>query len=122
MLATSLVTEATAGNHQPWRAYRQDPKGPPVTAPSHATTTTDPPASQLIELDNRGRTTIRIGDHDRYRATRLADGTLVLEPVYVLTQDELILRSHPDLEARIENAMRDPTQWVRRPRPTVKDS
>jgi hypothetical protein len=94
-----------------------------LTTPSRTdtTTTTDPPPSQVIELDSRGRTTIRIGDHDRYRATRLADGTLILEPVFVLTQDELILRSHPDLERRIEDAMRDPTQWVRRPRPTVKD-
>lgn len=80
----------------------------------------DPP-SQLVELDSRGRTTIRLGDQGRYRATKLADGTLVLEPVIVLTQDELILRSHPELEARIEESLRDPTQWVRRPRPQTKD-
>jgi hypothetical protein len=73
--------------------------------------------TQLIELDARRRTTIRLGHHDRYRVQELENGTLILEPVLVLTEDELILRRNPDLEARIERSMRDPAVRTRRKRP-----
>jgi hypothetical protein len=76
---------------------------------------------QLVELDNRRRTTIRAGHHNRYRVTELENGTLILEPVFVLTEDEIILRQHPDLEARIERSMRDPAVRTRRERPVRKD-
>jgi hypothetical protein len=74
--------------------------------------------TQLIELDGRRRTTIRPGRHNRYRVQELENGTLILEPVLVLTEDELILRQNPDLEARIERSMRDPATRTRRERPT----
>lgn len=77
--------------------------------------------TQLIELDARRRTSIRLGHHDRYRVTEYSDGTLLLEPVFVLTKDELTLRANPDLERQMEEALRDPTQLVRRPLPTPKD-
>lgn len=84
---------------------------------------TSPPTTpqSVIELDARRRTTIRLGHHDRYRVTEYPDGSLLLEPVFVLTQDELILRANPELEARIERTMHDPSQWVKRPLPAVKD-
>lgn len=77
--------------------------------------------TQLIELDARRRTTIRAGHHDRYRVTERSDGSLLLEPVFILTRDELILRANPDLERNMEDALRDPSQRVRRPLPTPKD-
>lgn len=76
---------------------------------------------QLIEVDARRRTTLRAGHHDRYRVTEYDNGALLLEPVFVLTQDELVLRANPDLEASMEEALRDPSQRVRRPLPKPKD-
>lgn len=76
---------------------------------------------QVIDLDARRRTTIRLGHHDRYRVTEMNDGTLLLEPVYVLTKDEIILRANPELEARIERSVRDPAVRTQRPRPVPKD-
>lgn len=73
--------------------------------------------TQLIELDSRRRTTIRLGRHDRYRIRELENGTLILEPVVILTEDELALRQHPDLEARIARSMRDPAARTSRARP-----
>lgn len=78
-----------------------------------------PAPTQLIELDARRRTTIRLGQHDRYRVQELENGTLILEPVLILTEDELILRRNPDLEARIERSMREPAARTRRARPTL---
>lgn len=74
--------------------------------------------TQLIELDSRRRTTIRLGRHNRYRIRELDNGTLVLEPVVVLTEDELILRQHPELEARIARSVRDPAARTRKARPS----
>jgi hypothetical protein len=74
--------------------------------------------TQLIELDARRRTTIRLGHHDRYRVQELENGTLILEPVLVLTEDELTLRRNPDLEARIERSMNDPAVRTKRERPS----
>jgi hypothetical protein len=76
------------------------------------------PNTQLIELDGRRRTTLRLGHHDRYRVQELDNGTLILEPVVVLTEDELILRRNPELEARIERSMRDPAARTKRERPS----
>lgn len=83
-------------------------------------TSTESP-TQLIELDPRRRTTLRLGHHDRYRVTEYPDGSLLLEPAFVLTQDELILRANPELEAAMEDALRDPSKRVRRPLPQKKD-
>lgn len=85
------------------------------------TATGKPLESQLIELDARRRTTIRLGHHDRYRVTELPDGTLIMEPVFVLTEDEIILRAHPELEARMDRSMRDPAVRTKRGRPTPKE-
>ncbi|SDT68499.1 hypothetical protein [Actinoplanes derwentensis] len=76
---------------------------------------------QLIELDARRRTTLRIGTHSRYLATEHEDGTIVLEPAIVLTQHELALRSNPGLVDRIEESMRNPAARTRRGRPTPKE-
>lgn len=85
---------------------------------SQAPTTT---TQVVIDLDARRRTTIRLGHHDRYRVTEHPDGTLLLEPLFELTQDELILRAHPKLERAMEDALHNPADRVRRPLPQVKD-
>lgn len=82
--------------------------------------TTTAPNQVVIDLDSRRRTTIRLGRHDRYRVTEHPDGTLLLEPVFELTQDELILRANPDVEASIEDALRKPETRVRRPLPAIR--
>ncbi len=79
------------------------------------------PEEQLIELDSRRRTTIRLGHHHRYRVTELPDGSLLLEPVFVLTEDEIVLHAHPELKARMGRSMRDPAARTKRKRPTSKD-
>lgn len=86
------------------------------------TTAIEPtPDVQLVELDARRRTTIRLGHHDRYRVTELPDGSLIMEPVFLLTQDEIVLKQHPELEARIARSMRDPAVRTRRARPVPKE-
>lgn len=77
--------------------------------------------NQVISLDARRRTTITPGTHNRYRVTELKGGTLVLEPVFELTADEIILRQHPELEARIVRSMRDPAVRTTRERPQPKE-
>lgn len=75
----------------------------------------------LIELDPRRRVTLKLGHHDRYLATELPNGTIVLKPAVVLTEDELILRSNPELLDRINSSLRNPADWTEGPRRTVKD-
>ena len=70
-----------------------------------------------VELDSRGRATLRGARHTRYLMRQDDDGTLVLSPALVITQAELELRSRPDLVAEMEQAMADPSTMIRRGRP-----
>lgn len=79
------------------------------------------PDPQLIELGSGRRLTLRLGHHDRYLATEEPDGTLVLRPAVVLTEDEVVLRQHPWLVEQIEQTMRDPASRTRRGRLKKKE-
>lgn len=80
-------------------------------------TPTDP---QLIELGSGRRLTLRLGHHDRYLASEEPDGTLILRPAVVLTEDDAILRQQEWLVDRIESAREFPESLVRRERPKKK--
>lgn len=80
-----------------------------------------PEEPQLVELGSGRRVTLRLGHHDRYLATEEPDGTLVLRPAVVLTEDDAILRQNPWLVDRIEMARKNPGSLVRRERPKRKE-
>ncbi len=82
----------------------------------------DASTDQLLELDNRRRTTIRVGRHRRYLAHEEPDGTLILRPAVVLTEDDIALRTAPGLINQINANLADPhARGTRRKLPTVKD-
>ncbi len=77
---------------------------------------------QLLELDPRRRTTLRMGHHSRYLVREEANGTLILEPAVVMTEDEAALLAVPGLVEQINENLRDPhTRGTRRKLPTPKD-
>ncbi len=75
--------------------------------------------SQLLDLDDRRRTTLsKIGHHRRYLAEELADGTVVLHPAVVMTEVQARLLAAPDLLFALTEANALETEeLVRRPRP-----
>ena len=80
--------------------------------------------AQLVELDSRRRASLgRIGnpDHTRYLVEEAPDGSLLFTPAVVMTAHEEALLRNPDLVARIESDLADPSRLVesrsRRPRP-----
>ncbi len=79
--------------------------------------------AELVELDSRRRAALgRIGnpDHTRYLVEEEPDGSLLFTPAVVMTAHEEALLRSPDLVARIENDLADPSRLVesqsRRPR------
>lgn len=80
--------------------------------------------SQLIELDSRRRLALgRIGnpEHTRYLVDEQPDGTLVLTPAVVMSQQEVALLRKPELVDRLDAEAADPASWrststARRPR------
>lgn len=75
--------------------------------------------NQLLDLDDRRRTTLsKVGHHRRYLAEELADGTVVLHPAVVMTEVQARLLNAPDLLFALTEANSLETeQLVRRPRP-----
>ena len=80
--------------------------------------------AQLVELDSRRRAALgRIGnlDHTRYLVEEEPDGSLLFTPAVVMTAYEAALLRNPELVARIESDLADPSRLVesqsRRPRP-----
>lgn len=81
-----------------------------------------PTDGQLIELDSRRRTTLRLGHHSRYLVTEEPDGTLIMRPAIVLTEDEVALLQAPWLVNQIHENMSDPhARGTRRKLPTVSE-
>jgi hypothetical protein len=76
---------------------------------------------QLVELDTRRRLTLRVGHHDRYLAHELEDGTIILEPAFVLTRDEMILTQHPEIAESIDRDLKNRDSWTRGPRRQPRD-
>lgn len=64
----------------------------------------------LIELDDRKRASLgRLGEPgQRYRVTKEPDGTLIWEPVVVMSEAEARLLANPELVERIEDNRRHP--------------
>ena len=75
--------------------------------------------TQLLDLDDRRRTTLsKVGHHRRYLAEELADGTVVLHPAVVMTEVQARLLGAPDLLFALTEANALETEaLVRRPRP-----
>lgn len=63
---------------------------------------------QLLELDPRRRTTLRVGRHSRYLAHEEPDGTVILRPAVILTADEAALLNTPWLVQQISENLADP--------------
>lgn len=74
--------------------------------------------AQLLDVDERRRTTLsKVGHHRQYLAEELADGTVVLHPVVVMTEVQARLLAAPALLEQLTDANRlDDSQLVRRPR------
>ena len=73
----------------------------------------------LLELDERRRASFgRIGrsEHRRYLVDEEPDGTIILRPAVVMTEDEARFLAHPELVARVEANRADPSGMVRRRR------
>lgn len=83
--------------------------------------TSTPTEPQLVELGSGRRLTLKLGHHDRYLGTEEPDGTLILRPAVVLTEDELILRQNPWLVEQIEQTLREPASRTRRGRLKKKE-
>lgn len=79
------------------------------------------PPPQLLELGSGRRLTLRVGHHDRYLASEEPDGTIVLRPAVVMTQDERALLAAPWLVEQIDKNMADPAMGTRRELPNFKD-
>ncbi len=81
--------------------------------------------SHLIELDSRRRLALgKLGnpEHTRYLVDEQPDGTLVLTPAVVMSQQEVALLRNVELVSRLETEVADPATWTtgspaRRPRP-----
>lgn len=73
----------------------------------------------LLEVDERGRTTLRAGKgvRRRYLETDLPDGTVILHPAVVMSEVQARLLAAPELLASLTNAHgRDRSELVSRPR------
>lgn len=79
------------------------------------------PHELLIELGAGRRLTLRLGRHDRYLGTEEPDGTIILRPAVVMTEDERALLAVPWLAQQIEDSMRNPASRTRRGRPQRKE-
>ena len=76
-------------------------------------------SESLIDVDERGRTTLRVGKgvRRRYLETDLPDGTVVLHPAVVMSEVQARLLAAPELLASLTEAnARDRTELVSRPR------
>jgi hypothetical protein len=50
----------------------------------------------LVRVDERGRVALgKVADAGDYRATRRGDGSVILEPVHVVTEAELAVLRNP---------------------------
>jgi len=71
----------------------------------------------LIELDERRRASLgKIGRHSRYLVREELDGTLIFEPVAVLTEAEQRYLSNQALAAQVEDSRAHPERLQPRPR------
>jgi hypothetical protein len=74
---------------------------------------------QLLEVDERGRTTLATprGVRRRYLETHLPDGTVILHPAVVMTELQARLLAAPDVLAAVSAANARPdAELVARPR------
>lgn len=71
-------------------------------------------APQLIEVDDRGRTSLaRLGGAGRRYLARVEDGgTIILEPAVVVTELEARLLANPALHRRIVEASEHPERAI----------
>lgn len=76
-------------------------------------------SESLLEVDERGRTTLRAGKgiRRRYLETDLPDGTVILHPAVVMSEVQARLLAAPELLASLTRAHdRGESELVRRPR------
>jgi hypothetical protein len=72
--------------------------------------TSDPPS--VANVDSRRRITLgHLADEDQYLVTKNADGSILLEPVVIMSRREAAFwAANPDVKSRIEAAQRDPNR------------
>lgn len=59
-----------------------------------------------VTVDDRGRVSLgKLLQAGTYRATSRADGSVLLEPAVVMSQAELALLRHPEVDTRIEKIL-----------------
>jgi hypothetical protein len=81
--------------------------------------TTASPHPPLLELDERRRASFgRIGrpEHRRYLVVEVADGTIILTPAVVMSEDEARFLASAALAERVEANRADPSRMIRRRR------
>ena len=78
-------------------------------------------AIDLVSTDARGRASLGRPNRD-YRLTEQSDGTLVLEPVAVLSELEHRFLNNTELQAQLEHARSHPERRVRRQRRRLSDA
>lgn len=77
----------------------------------------------LVELDERRRLSLgKVGrpEHRRYLAHEEPNGTIVLVPAVVMPESEARLLANRELVDQIERTIDDPSDRVKRGRPTRK--
>ena len=74
---------------------------------------------EVVDVDSRGRTTLRAGKalRRRYLETDLPDGTVILHPAVLMSEVQARLLAAPDLMASLTSANdRERSELVSRPR------
>jgi hypothetical protein len=65
----------------------------------------------LLELDGRRRLTLgRLASHDRYLATKLEDGRILLDPAVVMTEAEFALAHDDAFWGRVAESAKLPSE------------
>ncbi|MDQ1294008.1 MAG: hypothetical protein QG608_1891 [Actinomycetota bacterium] len=72
----------------------------------------------LLELDDRKRASLaRIAQHSRYLVEIEPDGTLIMKPAVVMSEEEAAFLTNTALVAKIEEQRAHPERRVPRKRP-----
>lgn len=73
---------------------------------------------RLMTLDGRGRISLgELARHERYLVNVEQDGTIVLTPAVVMSVAQAAFTAAPELGARIEDFVADPSRAVHASRP-----